>query len=194
MKKIGLYFGSFNPIHTGHLIIAEYFATRTELDEVWFVVSPHNPLKEVSGLADEAGRLKMVQLAIRGNKKLQPSDIEFQMPKPSYSYKTLTVLSDTFPKYKFTLIMGEDNMPSFHLWKEYEWILENYAVRVFPRMGVAHGNSPIDWGKYDFEKLSAPVIGISSTGIRELIANRQSVRYLIPEEVADYIHKHKLYR
>ncbi len=194
MKRIGLYFGSFNPIHQGHLIIAEYFATQTDLDEVWFIISPHNPLKESSGLAPEVHRLAMVQLAIKGSDYLQASDIEFAMEKPSFTFKTLQVLSDTFPKFSFTLIMGEDNMPTFHLWKEYEWILKNYPVKVFPRLDVAHNDSPVEWGKYDVEILQAPRIEISATQIRKQMATKQSVRFLLPDEVITYIKKHQLYK
>jgi nicotinate-nucleotide adenylyltransferase len=193
VKNIGLYFGSFNPVHIGHLIIAEYFATQTDLDEVWFIISPHNPLKESSQLAPEEHRLKMVQLAVKGSPYLQASDIEFAMEKPSYTYKTLQSLTDTFPKYSFTLIMGQDNMPSFHLWKEYEWILKNFAVVVFPRPNVTMLESPIDWGKYDLKIIAAPQMEISATQIRKQIAAKQSVRYMLTDDVNDYIERHKLY-
>jgi nicotinate-nucleotide adenylyltransferase len=193
VKNIGLYFGSFNPVHIGHLIIAEYFATQTDLDEVWFVISPHNPLKESTSLAPEEHRLKMVQLAVKGSPYLQASDIEFAMEKPSYTYKTLQSLTDTFPKYSFTLIMGQDNMPSFHLWKEYEWILKNFPVVVFPRPNVTMLESPIDWGMYDVQIIAAPQMEISATQIRKQIASKQSVRYMLTDDVNDYIERHKLY-
>lgn len=193
MKKVGLYFGSFNPVHIGHLIIAEYFATQTDIDEVWFVVSPHNPLKESSQLAAEEHRLEMVRLAIKGSDYLQASDIEFAMEKPSYTFKTLQVLSDTFPEYSFTLIMGEDNMPTFHLWKEYEWILKNYPVKVFPRPAVSVVDSPIDWGMYDVRIVQAPQMEISATQIRKNIAAKQSNRFMLTDDVIAYIKKHKLY-
>lgn len=194
MKKVGLYFGSFNPVHIGHLIIAEYFATQTDLDEVWFIISPQNPLKATSDLAPEAHRLKMVQLAIKGSPYLHASDIEFAMDKPSFTYKTLQALRDTFPKYSFTLIMGQDNMPSFHLWKEYEWILQNFPVRVFPRHNVTMAESPIDWSKYQVQIIAAPQIEISATQIRKQIAAKQSARYLLPDAVIGYIQEHKLYQ
>lgn len=193
MKKVGLYFGSFNPVHIGHLIIAEYFATQTDLDEVWFIISPHNPLKMATDLAPEEDRLEMVQLAVKGSPYLQASDIEFAMEKPSYTYKTLQTLTDTFPKYSFTLIMGQDNMPSFHLWKEYEWILKNFQVRVFPRPNVTVLESPIDWGMYNVQIIAAPQLEISATQIRKQIAAKQSVRFLLPDQVIAYIKKHKLY-
>jgi nicotinate-nucleotide adenylyltransferase len=193
VKKIGLYFGSFNPVHIGHLIIAEYFATQTELDEVWFIISPHNPLKEASQLAGEDHRLTMVRLAINGSDYLQASDIEFAMEKPSYSYKTLQTLTETFPKYAFTMIMGEDNLSSFHLWKEYEWILKNFPVRVFPRPGVDRSASPIDWSAYDVQMVQAPQMEISATQIRKNIATGHSNRYMLTDEVISYIKKHKLY-
>lgn len=193
MKKIGLYFGSFNPVHIGHLIIAEYFATQTDIDEVWFVVSPHNPLKESSQLAAEEHRLEMVRLAIKGSDYLQASDIEFAMEKPSYTFKTLQVLSDTFPKYSFTLIMGEDNMPTFHLWKEYEWTLKNYPIKVFPRPAVSVVDSPIDWGMYDVQIVQAPQMEISATQIRKNITAKHSNRFMLTDDVIAYIKKHKLY-
>ncbi len=193
MKKVGLYFGSFNPVHQGHLIIAEYFATQTNLDEVWFIVSPHNPLKESSTLASEQHRLNMIQLAIQGSDRLHVSDIEFGMDKPSYTHKTLRLLRQTFPTHSFTLLLGEDNLPTFHLWKEYAWILANYPVRVFPRLDVTHADSAMEWEKYDVQMMQAPRIEISSTQIRKQIAANQSVRFLLPESVIAYIQNHKLY-
>jgi nicotinate-nucleotide adenylyltransferase len=193
MKKVGLYFGSFNPIHTGHLIIAEYFATRTELDEVWLVVSPQNPFKINADLAPEEHRLQMVKLAIQGNPNLQVCEIEFEMEKPSFTVNTLRVLSKNFPKYSFTLLIGEDNIPAFHKWMEYEYILDNYAVRIFPRL---HPNSRSEIkliGK-DVQMVDAPLIEISSTYIRESIRTGESIRYLTADSVSNYIKKHDLFR
>lgn len=194
MKKIGLYFGSFNPIHLGHLIIAEHFATQTELDEVWFVISPHNPLKQSEHLAPEVHRLEMVKIGIKNNHHLQASDIEFAMEKPSYTHNTLEVFSETFPKYAFTLLMGEDNVPTFHLWREYEWILRNYPIRIFPRPNVLHGESPIDWNAYDALIVAAPMMDISATQIRKNSASHRSNRYLVPDAVLEYMDNHKLYQ
>jgi len=193
MKKVGLYFGSFNPIHSGHLIIAEHFATRTELDEVWLVVSPQNPFKNVSELAPEAHRLEMVKLAIINNPKLQACDAEFAMEKPSYSIDTLNLLSKNFPFYSFTLLIGEDNVTSFHKWKEAENILNRYAIKIFPRLhnGVRSENTLI--GK-NVAMTEAPIIEISSTYIRKSVKASESIRYLTPEGISDYINLHKLYR
>lgn len=192
MKKVGLYFGSFNPVHTGHLIIAEFFATRTELDEVWLVVSPQNPFKPSSELAPELHRLEMVKLAIAGNPKLHACDLEFQLEKPSFTVNTLKVLSQNFPDYDFTLLIGEDNIAAFHKWKDYEFILGNYNVRIFPRI---HNNADPEnalTGR-DVKMVDAPRIEISSTLIRESIRNGKSVRYLTPDVVLRYIENNRLF-
>ena len=136
MKKIGLFFGSFNPIHVGHLVIANHIAQSDLLDEVWFVVSPQNPFKEKKSLLEDYHRLALVNEAIEDNQKLKSCDIEFSMPKPSYTSDTLAYLMDKYPKYEFSLIMGEDNIKSFHKWKNYEVILKNHSIIVYPRMGV----------------------------------------------------------
>lgn len=193
MKKVGLYFGSFNPVHTGHLIIAEYFATRTELDEVWLVVSPQNPFKVNSDLAPEQHRLEMVKLAIHDNPILQTCAIEFELEKPSYTVNTLRVLSKNFPKYSFTLLIGEDNIPSFHKWMEYEFILDNYAVRVFPRLHNSNRSEIRLIGK-DVKMVDAPLIEISSTYIRESIKLGKSIRYLTSDVVVNYIKKLGLFQ
>lgn len=193
MKKVGLYFGSFNPIHIGHLIIAEYFATQTELDEVWLVVSPHNPLKNMDELVGEHHRLEMVKCAVAGNNRVFASDIEFSQPKPSYSCNTLRILTAAFPQCAFTLILGEDNMPTFHKWKEYEFILENFPIKIFPRLNTIHDDEEIEWKKYDVQMIKAPRLEISSTAVRSLLKEGKSLRYLLPEEVIRYIGKHQLF-
>src|SRR6187402_95126 len=136
-KRVGLFFGSFNPIHTGHLIIAEYMATHTDLEQVWFVVSPHNPLKQRSTLANDFDRLHMVQLAIDDNPKLKASNIEFSLPKPSYTVDTMVYLHEKYPQHQFSLIMGGDNLESIHKWKNYEILLERYSIHIYNREGAA---------------------------------------------------------
>lgn len=192
MKKVGLLFGSFNPIHSGHLIIAEYFASQTALDEVWLVVSPHNPLKEFADLAPENHRLMMVNLAITNNPALKVCDLEFRLPRPSYTVHTLEFLRDEYPQHEFTLILGGDIPASFHRWKSYQSILSNYSIRIFPRL---HNHEPaVELDGRDLAYVSAPVIEISSTYLRELIRSEKSIRYLTTSEVIDYIGQHNLYR
>ena len=192
MKRVGLYFGSFNPIHIGHLIVADYFASLPEYDEVWLVISPQNPLKPLAQLADEAHRLEMVKFATEDNDRLRYCDIEFNLPRPSYTCDTLRVLREKYPSHNFTLIMGEDNKPTFHLWKDYLFILGNFPVRIFPRHGITHAEN-IEWSKYDVQLVPAPRIEISSTTIRARIAAHSSVQYILPLSVSDYISRHQLY-
>ncbi len=132
--KIGLYFGTFNPIHVGHLIIANHMAEHADLDQVWMVVTPHNPLKKKNTLLDDYHRLQMVHLATEDFPKIKPSDIEFKLSQPNYTVNTLVHLQEKYPNYEFSLIMGEDNLKSFHKWKNYEAILENHEIYVYPRL------------------------------------------------------------
>jgi nicotinate-nucleotide adenylyltransferase len=186
--KIGLFFGSFNPIHVGHLIIANVMQDQTDLDEVWFVVSPHNPLKAQKTLAHEFDRLKMVELAIADHFYFRASDVEFHMPRPSYTVDTLTYLSEKYPQHRFKLIIGGDNLTHFHKWKNHEVILEGYGLYVYPRPGEQrlpdHPN---------IRYVEAPLMDISATFIRKSIQNGHSVRYLIPEAVEDYIKDKKFF-
>jgi nicotinate-nucleotide adenylyltransferase len=195
MKNIGLYFGSFNPIHLGHLIIADYFANTKELDEVWLVVSPHNPLKENQSLADERHRFEMVKRAIEGNQKLNACAIEFDLPRPSYTIDTMHALVRQWPNFQFTILMGEDALQSLHLWKQYKELLSEFAIQVFPRqMQEEKKEAPVLKEKYkDIRFVEAPLMGISSTAIREKIKAGASVRYLIVDQVVNYITDHKLY-
>lgn len=189
--KVGLLFGSFNPIHIGHLILANFMATNTDLDTVWLVVSPQNPFKPSNSLLHEFDRLHMVSLAIADNPHLGVSNIEFSMPKPSYTIDTLTYLQEKYPSYEFVLIMGEDNLASFPKWKNYERILEYHKVYVYPRSGSL--NSEITHlPNVSFVK--APILDISATFIRDCIKQEKSIKYLVPDEVADYIRVHKLYQ
>ncbi|TXK50808.1 nicotinate-nucleotide adenylyltransferase [Pontibacter qinzhouensis] len=189
--KVGLLFGSFNPIHVGHLLLANYMATNTDLNTVWFVVSPQNPFKQSNTLLHEFDRLHMVSLAIGDNPDLGVSNIEFQMPKPSYTIDTLTYLQEKYPSYEFVLIMGEDNLAGFPKWKNYESILNYHRVYVYPRSGSATTDLTTRLPNVTFVK--APVLDISATFIRDCIRQGKSVRYMLPDEVAAYIKVHKLY-
>ena len=193
-KSVALYFGSFNPIHLGHLIVAEHFCQLEGIDEVWLVVSPHNPLKEAKDLAPAQHRLAMVQLAIKDNPKLQACDLEFQLPTPSYTCETLKSLKGLFAGITFSLLIGEDQLPIFHRWKEYEFILSSYSIYVYPRFHSA-GNDPgvISWDNYTVIRESAPRIEISSTEIRRCIAENKSIRYRVPEVVRSYMELNSLY-
>ena len=184
VSKIGLFFGSFNPIHTGHLIIANIMAETTDLKKVWFVVSPQNPFKPGKGLLHEFDRYDMVRAAIHDNFKLEACDVEFHMPKPSYTIHTLVYLQEKHPDKKFVLLMGEDNLESFQRWKNHEIILENYGLYVYPRPGV----QPSELRRHpDVRLVDAPMLDISATFIRNCIRNGQSVRYLVPDAVEDMI-------
>lgn len=193
MKKVGLFFGTFNPIHVGHLIIANYIAEYTELKEVWFVVSPHNPHKDKSSLLSDHHRLQMVEIAIEGNNKLKASSIEFSLPKPSYTTLTLQALKEKHPDITFSLIMGEDNLRSLHRWRNYEYIIENYDIYVYPRIGLNEDDKEMP--TYNRVKFcQAPVMNLSATFIREAIKERKDVRYLVTEPVYKYIDEMNFYK
>jgi nicotinate-nucleotide adenylyltransferase len=182
--KIGLFFGSFNPIHMGHLIIAQTMAYGTDLDEVWFVVSPQNPFKKNAGLLHEFDRLKMVELAIADNAKFRASDVEFSLPKPSYTIDTLTKLADKHPQHSFVLIMGEDNLVQFENWKNYDKILEYYQIYVYPRPHT----KPHNYGQHAKVRfVPSPLLDISATFIRAAIKEKRPIRYMVADEVEAYI-------
>jgi nicotinate-nucleotide adenylyltransferase len=191
-KRVGLFFGSFNPIHTGHLIIAEFMATRTDLEQVWFVVSPHNPLKLRSTLANDFDRLHMVQLAIDDNPKLKASNIEFSLPKPSYTVDTMVYLHEKYPQHQFSLIMGADNLHSIHKWKNYEVLLQRYCMHIYRREGTILDLTTFH--EADIKVYDVPLINISSTYIRQSIASGLSVRYLVPESVYQFLDGSRLYK
>jgi nicotinate-nucleotide adenylyltransferase len=191
-KRIGLFFGSFNPIHIGHLIIAEFMATRTDMDQVWFIVSPHNPLKARSTLANDYDRLHMVQLAIEDNPKLKASNIEFSLPKPSYTIDTMVYLHEKYPQHQFSLIMGSDNLDSIHKWKNYELLLERYSIHIYRRKEFLPEDQWLQSGKILF--YDVPMMDISSTYIRQSIAAGLSIRYMVPENVYQYLDGSRLYK
>ncbi|MEX6626515.1 nicotinate (nicotinamide) nucleotide adenylyltransferase [Tenacibaculum salmonis] len=192
-KNIGLYFGTFNPIHIGHLIIANHMVENSDLDEIWMVVTPHNPFKKKSSLLDNHHRLDMVYLATEGYDKIQPSDIEFNLPQPNYTINTLTHISEKHPNYKFNLIMGEDNLKSFHKWRNYEAILDDYNVYVYPR--ISEGVVENQFTEHlKIHRVAAPIVEISSTMVRNSIKNEKNIQPLLSPKVFDYIDKMNFYR
>lgn len=194
--KIGLYFGTFNPIHVGHMIIGNHFAEYSGLDQIWMVVTPHNPLKNKQTLLDNYQRLQLVFLATDDYPKIKPSDIEFKLTQPNYTVNTLAHLQDKFPQHQFSLIMGEDNLKSLHKWKNYEIILENYDIYVYPRLSPETDTNPNSALKNHpkIHSIDAPIVEISSTFIRENIKNKKNVRPLLPEKVWEYIDHNNLYQ
>lgn len=191
MKKVGLFLGSFNPIHIGHMIIANFMATQTDLDEVWMVVSPQNPHKKKQSLARDHDRLRLVELAIGNNPNLKASNIEFALPVPSYTVDTLAYLKEKHPTKEFALIMGGDNLASFHKWKNYEVILEHHQLYVYQRPTYELGELA------DHEKVQlfeAPLMQISASYIRQCIKNKHSVQYLVADAVWDEIDRSGMYR
>ncbi len=184
IMKIGLYFGSFNPIHNGHLIVAQFMLNQAGLDEVWFVVSPQNPLKSAKDLFPESDRLQMVKLAIGQHSKIKCCDIEFNLTRPSYTANTLKALGTKYPDHEFELIMGTDTLQHLDKWKDYEHILMNYKTLSYQREGSTGG----EFAKNQKVKIyKAPAIQISATYIRGLLRMNKSVRYLIPEAVNEYL-------
>lgn len=192
--NIGLLFGSFNPIHLGHLIIANVVREQTDLQQVWFVVSPQNPFKKARNLLNEYDRLRMVELAVEDNYDLRACNIEFGMPKPSYTADTLAYLSDRHPKHRFHLILGSDNLVHFHRWKNYRTIIDHHVLYVYPRPDVASSKIAEEVKNHpNLRSVEAPLLNISATFIRNLIRQEHSVQYLVPDEVAAYIRNKKLY-
>ncbi len=187
--NIGLYFGSFNPIHIGHLIIANHIVENSNLDKIWFVLSPHNPLKEAHTLLNEYNRLHLVQLAIENNTKFRASNVEFHLPKPSYTIDTLTYLKEKFPLENFTVIMGSDSFQNLPRWKNYEQILQQYHIIVYNRPGF-----DVKQELNHVQLIDAPLLEISSTFIRQQIKAGKSIRYLLPQAVADYILENNYYK
>lgn len=183
-KKIGLLFGSFNPIHNGHLILANYMAEFTDLNEVWFVLSPQNPLKPKEGLLADYHRLALVRLALEDQSRLKVTNIEFKMPKPSYTIDTLTWLSEEYSKNQFVLICGADIFKHFHKWKNYKVILEHYSIYVYPRPGSDLGNYE---NNQNVKLFPAPLMEISSCFIRKGIRAKKDMQFWMPEKVYNYI-------
>jgi nicotinate-nucleotide adenylyltransferase len=198
--KIGLFFGSFNPIHIGHLAIANIMAENTDLNKVWFVVSPQNPLKPSKGLLHEFDRYDMVKAAIADNYKFEVSDVEFHLPKPSYTIYTLAHLREKHPGKEFSLILGEDNLENFTQWKNYEEIVNQFSLYIYPRPTESSGrarprvtNSSLKSHTH-VKMIDAPLFDISATYIRQCVANNKSIRYLVPEAVEQMIHTKGFYK
>ena len=189
--KIGLFFGSFNPIHIGHLIIANTMVNQADIDQVWFIISPHNPFKSSKSLLHEFDRMDMVERAIEDNFSLRASDVEFKMPRPSYTVDTLAYLSSKHPNHQFRLIIGEDNLRSFHKWKNHEAILEYYGLDVYPRPN-AEPNEEIK-NHPNVRMVQAPLLDISATYVREAIKTGKSIKYIVHDKVEQYISDKKLY-
>ncbi|MBT4728971.1 MAG: nicotinate-nucleotide adenylyltransferase [Bacteroidetes bacterium] len=182
--KIGLFFGSFNPIHMGHLIIAQSFINQIDLDELWFVVSPHNPLKDQQELNDADLRLDLVRDSIKSNEKFKLCDIEFSLSIPSYTIDTLSELKKKYPEHSFELLIGSDSLDSFSQWKNFKQILNNFTTYVYPRK--KDYKIPEEFTSYSIEIVNLPILYISSTHIRKLLANGKSIKYLVPEVVYNY--------
>lgn len=199
-KRIGLYFGTYNPIHVGHLIIGNHMAQYAELDQVWFVVSPQNPLKPKASLLADYHRLALVRVAVEDNNRLMASSIEFDLPQPSYTINTLVALGEKYPDYEFTIIMGEDNLNTLTKWKNFEKILEDYSVLVYPRVESDENLSVrldpkselLDHPKVTV--IDAPLMKISASFIRKAIADGMDVRYLLTERVMQYVDEMNFYK
>jgi nicotinate-nucleotide adenylyltransferase len=187
--NIGLYFGSFNPVHVGHLIIASHVADTCALDQIWFVVSPQNPFKKESSLLNEHHRKRLIDLSIEGEKKLRTSNVEFKLPKPSYTIDTMIYLTEKYPKDAFSIIMGSDSFTNIKRWKNYEVLLKNYDIYIYERPGF----EVKELSKAKLTILHAPLLEISSTHIRELIHAKKSIKFLVPDVVKEEIEKHQYY-
>ncbi len=198
--KIGLFFGSFNPVHTGHLIIANHMVEYTDLKQVWFVISPQNPFKKKESLLNEYDRLHLVDLAIEGNNHLKSSSLEFSLPKPSFTIDTLTYLKEKYPKHKFSLIMGSDNLATLHKWKNYEQLLKEHPVYIYVRNDfsieqIESLNLPfLKESSAKITYLDAPLLNISSTFIRTALKEKKSIQYLVPHKIYEYINEMNLYK
>jgi len=189
-KKTGLFFGSFNPIHIGHMVIANYMVEFSDLKEIWFIVSPHNPLKEKKSLLDDHHRLHLVRLAIGDDPRFRASDFEFHLPQPSYTIDTIVRLEEKYPERQFLLIAGTDIFPTFHKWKNYQQLLENYQFYIYNRPGFDAG---IYQEKSNIRFFEAPLMEISSTFIRESIAKGKDMKYFLPVTVYEYIREMHFY-
>ena len=192
-KKVGLFFGTFNPIHIGHLIIGNHFVDHSDLDEVWFVVTPHNPHKKKNNLLEDNHRLTMVRIAVEDYPKLRASNIEFDLPQPNYTVNTLIHLEEQYPDHHFSLIMGEDNLKSFHKWKNFEVIIKRHSIYVYPR--ISKGETLEKWLKEKaIHLVDAPIMELSSTFIRKSIQQGKNIRPLLPHAVWTYLDEMNFYK
>ncbi len=193
MKKIGLFFGSFNPIHIGHVILANYILENSDIDELWFVVSPQNPFKDKKSLLKDNNRLDMVQLALKNYPKMRASNVEFSLPKPSYTIDTLTYLHEKYPEVSFSLIMGEDNLKNLHKWKNADVLIQNHQIIVYPRMFEGNLEQPVAEHE-NIIPIKAPIIELSATEIRKMIKEGKNVRPMLPPEVFEYLDGSSFYK
>jgi nicotinate-nucleotide adenylyltransferase len=191
--KIGLYFGTFNPIHIGHLAIANHMAEYSDLDKIWMVITPHNPFKKKSSLLDNQHRYQMVMEAVEQYDKIEPSKIEFDLPQPNYTVNTLVHLEEKYPEHEFCLIMGEDNLKSLHKWKNYQAILEHHHIYIYPRISAGTIETQFD-NNPKIHSVDAPIMEISSTMIRNGIKEGKNIRPLLPPEVYAYVDEMNFYR
>ena len=194
MKKVGLFFGSFNPIHIGHIILSNHILEFSDLDEIWFVVTPHNPFKEKKTLLNDQNRLYMVELALRNYPNMKASNIEFSLPQPSYTIDTLAYLREKYPAYHFSLIMGEDNLYGLRKWKNAEVLLTNYPIYVYPRLSDTHSEPSELLKLATVQKIEAPIIELSATQIRNMIKENKNVRPMLPPEVFEYLDGSSFYK
>ena len=194
MKKIGLFFGSFNPIHIGHLILANYILENSDMEELWFVVSPQNPFKDKKSLLNDHNRLDMVQLALKNYPKMRVSNVEFSLPKPSYTIDTLTYLHEKYPEVSFALIMGEDNLKGLKKWKNSETLVNNHQIIIYPRVLGSDETKTATFDHENISKIDAPIIELSATKIREMLKEGKNVRPMLPPEVFDYLDGSSFYK
>ncbi len=191
--KVGLFFGTFNPIHIGHLIIANYMVEFSDLEEVWFVVTPQSPFKQKASMLSNNHRLAIANIAVENYPKLKITDIEFKLSQPNYTINTLAYIEEKFPNNQFCLIMGEDNLKGFHKWKNYEIILQNYELYVYPR--ISDGEKEYQLSNHQkVQKVNAPIVQISSTFIRKAIQNKKDISSMLPENVWKYIDEMNFYK
>ena len=190
--NVALYFGSFNPIHIGHLAIANYALAFAPIDQLWFVVSPQSPFKQKQSMLDDYQRLELVNRAIEGDDRMKASSIEFRLPKPSYTIDTLTYLQEEYPMHRFSLLMGADNLQSFDKWKNYEQILSDYSLLVYPRPGIKLDDLPFDLSSVT--QIDAPLMEISASFIRTAIRDGRDIRHFLPAEVWKYIEEMNFYQ
>lgn len=194
MKKVGLFFGSFNPIHIGHLILANYILENSDMNEVWFVVSPQNPFKDKKTLLNDHNRLDMVELALKNYPNIKASNVEFSLPKPSYTIDTLVYLNEKYPQYSFSLIMGEDNLKSLHKWKNADYLIKNYHIIVYPRIPEDEAKVTEYQQHENISLIKAPIIELSATEIRNMIKENKNVRPMLPPEVFEYLDGSSFYK
>lgn len=194
MKKIGLFFGSFNPVHIGHLILANYILENSDMEELWFVVSPQNPFKDKKSLLNDHNRLDMVQAAVKNYPKMRASNVEFSLPKPSYTIDTLTYLHEKYPDVSFALIMGEDNLKGLKKWKNSETLVNNHQIIIYPRVLNADEKQTETLEHENISKIDAPIIELSATKIREMLKEGKNVRPMLPPEVFDYLDGSSFYK